>query len=141
MVAVLREAMLPLEAVLAHSWINVGLSPAYHYLLLDCTISTMSAGLDAPVHPEGRTLLHLAAWQGKAEACEKLVAAGTKLNPRDNSNSTPLALACLQGHTATAKALVGLGADLEARDNYQCTPLLCAVHAGRKDAAVMLCEA
>ena len=66
----------------------------------------------------GRTALHLASYEGHAEALRELLKRhDVDVNAQMNNGSTPLMDACLAGHLMAATALIGLGADLALLDN------------------------
>jgi ankyrin repeat protein len=90
----------------------------------------------ADVHardPQGRTALHMAAWnhsypQALGDVIRLLVGAGVDVDARDNQGRTPLHLAVAKefGDRIVIRVLLDLGADIEARDANGLTPLLLA---------------
>ncbi len=72
---------------------------------------------------KGKTLLHLAAYEGQLEAVKCLVAREANLEARDNDGGTPLSYAASQGHLKVVKYLEKWGADINVVDNEGCTPL------------------
>jgi len=61
--------------------------------------------------------LHAAALQDNAQAIEQLLAAGSKIDTRDQSGSTALLIAARANSIGAARALIDAGADVNAKDN------------------------
>jgi ankyrin repeat protein len=66
----------------------------------------MKAG--APINQEGWTPLHYAAFEGRLELLERLLAAGAEVNALAPNKSTALMLAARNGHTAVVRRLLKL---------------------------------
>lgn len=86
------------------------------------------------------TLLHAAAYDGKADIAEYLIRLGANANCREENGRTPLHDAANNGHLAVIEVLLRNGADIEARDNGGMTPLMWGKisRSGRKDRVVEL---
>jgi ankyrin repeat protein len=69
------------------------------------------------------TLLHAAAYDGKADIAQLLIRLGADVNAREVNGRTPLHDAANNGHLDVIDVLVRNGADIEARDNEGMTPL------------------
>ncbi|CAE8734870.1 unnamed protein product [Polarella glacialis] len=65
------------------------------------------------------TALHLAAAGGHVEACRLLLAAGAAIDPRSESDETPLLMAARASKAAVCDFLLLQGADAQARTNYR----------------------
>ena len=78
----------------------------------------------------GRTYLHLAAFQGKINLVKELLQRGMAVNVTDKNGRTPLHLAAMAGRPKTAELLVRRGANIEARDKNAYTPLHLAAEYG-----------
>jgi ankyrin repeat protein len=81
---------------------------------------------------DGWTPLHLAAFFGRREAAEQLIAAGAALNATSTNSmrNTPLHAAVAGGRTEVALLLIERGADVSAQDSGQHTPLHIAAENG-----------
>lgn len=66
----------------------------------------MKAG--APINQEGWAPLHYAAFEGRLELLERLLAAGAEVNALAPNKSTALMLAARNGHTAVVRRLLKL---------------------------------
>ena len=90
---------------------------------------------------EGRTALHYAAMQGKADVVEFLLSRGADVNAKDKDfGFIPLHHAASGGHKDVVEMLLAKGADVNAKDKYGWTPLDSAVY-GQKDVAELLIRA
>ena len=88
---------------------------------------------------EGQTPLHKAAWEGRKEVAELLLANKADVNAKDKDGFTPLHLAASRGHKEVAELLLAKGADVNAQDrSLGWTPLHVALTNGRKDVADLL---
>jgi ankyrin repeat protein len=94
--------------------------------------------------PEGRTALHMAAWnhnhpQALGEVIRILVDAGIPVDARDNQGRTPLHLAVAKeyGDRNVIALLLDLGADIEARNADGLTPLLLATSVQHQGHAIV----
>jgi len=85
-----------------------------------------------------RTPLHLAAWKGRKETTEQLIAAGADLEAKDQEGLTPLYLAAQGGHKEIAELLIDNGADVNAKDMNGMTPLLYVPVDGHKEIVELL---
>jgi ankyrin repeat protein len=86
-------------------------------------------------HAEGgpaRALLEAAA-TGNVAAIEKALAAGVKVDVRDDAGRTPLLLATHANRIEAARVLIAAGADVNARDDIQDSPYLYAGAEGRNE--------
>lgn len=81
---------------------------------------------------DGWTPLHLAAFFGRLEAADRLIAAGAALNATSTNSmrNTPLHAAVAGGRTDVALLLIERGADVSAPDSGQHTPLHIAAENG-----------
>jgi ankyrin repeat protein len=70
------------------------------------------------------TLLHAAAYDGKAEIAKLLLQLGADVNAREVNGRTPLHHAANNGHLDVIDVLVCHGTDIEAKDNGGMTPLM-----------------
>jgi ankyrin repeat protein len=84
------------------------------------------------------TLLHAAAYDGRADIAELLIQLGANVNCREANGRTPLHDAANNGHLAVIDLLIKNGADIEAKDNGGMTPLMWGKisRSGRKDQVV-----
>jgi ankyrin repeat protein len=73
--------------------------------------------------PLQTTLLHAAAYDGKAEIAELLISLGSDVNAQEVNGRTPLHDAANNGHLDVIEVLLRNGADLEAKDKEGMTPL------------------
>ncbi len=71
----------------------------------------------------GRTALHWAARENRAEIIALLIAAKADINAQDRTGKGPLTLAAETGSVESTKLLVDAGASLTARDSIGGTPL------------------
>ena len=81
---------------------------------------------------DGWTPLHLAAFFGRLDAAERLIAAGAALNSASTNSmrNTPLHAAVAGGRTDVALLLIERGADVSVPDSGQHTPLHIAAENG-----------
>jgi ankyrin repeat protein len=70
----------------------------------------------SPTEARSYTGLHVAAWQGDAEAARRLIAAGAALNERDGHGRTPLHVAAHARQRELLRLLARAGAELGALD-------------------------
>jgi ankyrin repeat protein len=85
----------------------------------------------------GGTPLHVAAYSGRKDVAEYLLANAAVVNARDDSGRTPLHSAAVDDEKDTAELLIANKADVNARDNAGETPLHAAAH-GRNVAQLLL---
>lgn len=94
----------------------------------------------------GRTALHRAAYDGKTEEVEQLIAQGARVDARDKDDKTPLFLAAGDGHLDICKLLLQHGADIEAIGcvftdrRYYYPPLMNAIEKKHRDVIKYLLE-
>jgi cytohesin len=94
---------------------------------------------DDGVHPAGQwTPLHRAAFEGRTEVAEVLIAAGAAINERDADGATPLYLTAQRGQSGVAAALLAAGADVGIRTKHGATPLYIASLRGHAAVARLL---
>ncbi len=86
----------------------------------------------------GRTPLHLAAWQGHRDAVELLLNHKSDVNARDKAGDTPLHLAAGHGAQETVELLLARGAEVNAEDELGMTPLHKAVSLNQLETAEVL---
>ena len=65
------------------------------------------------------TPLHLSAGKGAAAVVELLLAKKAAVDPRSQSDETPLIMAARSKHKAVVQILLDAGADVEAKTNYK----------------------
>jgi ankyrin repeat protein len=82
-----------------------------------------AAGCEKQENPTPRTSFHLAALQGRIDAVQQHIKAGSDLNEKDEYGSTPLIVAVTFGETEVARALIEAGADMKIANNQGATPL------------------
>jgi len=86
----------------------------------------------------GRTMLHLMAMRGYADASYLLLRMGADPNKADQWGITPLHLAVFVGAMPLVSTLLRFGANPEVRDNSGFTPLFIAISQGDKDAKKLI---
>ena len=92
--------------------------------------------------PNGRTPLHEAAQNGKAEVVEMLLYHGASVAAKDSGDATPLHYAAkFNAESAVIGLLLEQGADVTARDSNGATPLHHAVRIHRQQSACCLSRA
>ena len=84
---------------------------------------------------QGATPLNFAAWHGRKEIAELLIAKGADVNAKDDNGRTPLYEAALNGHKEIAELLIAKGANVNAKADDGGTPLHDAAWSGYKAAA------
>jgi uncharacterized protein len=90
------------------------------------------------VDPQGRTLLHYAANEGRLSDVELLLQSGADPNAKDDSGWTPLHFAVQSDSKEVVALLLGNGAEVDAIDLDGNSPLFKAVFAYRGEAALIL---
>ena len=81
------------------------------------------AGCGKKENPTPRMNLHLAALQGRVDAIQQHIKAGSDLNAKDEYGSSPLIAAITFGQTEAAKVLIEAGVDMKIANNEGSTPL------------------
>ena len=66
----------------------------------------------------GGTPLHFAAYRGRKEVAEFLIAEGADVNAKRNNGWVPLHHAANKGHMEVVELLIAADADMNAKDNY-----------------------
>ncbi|MFP4053402.1 MAG: ankyrin repeat domain-containing protein [Phycisphaerae bacterium] len=97
----------------------------------------------SPLESEGRfTRLHVAAAEGYAAVCDRLIAAGADVDARsDPDRLTPLYYATAAGHARAAELLLRRGADPDAAGAMGDTPLHAAAGEGHRAIVSLLLQA
>ena len=94
-----------------------------------------------PANEGGFTLLHVAAFLGRAEVCKLLLDHCAEKNPRDNFNGeTPLHQAASYGEAEVCKVLLQNGADKNPRDDAGRTPIHWAANGGEAEVCKVLLQ-
>jgi ankyrin repeat protein len=108
----------------------------WHIAFIGLVIASLAAAVTPLLAqqgpPAGREML-AAARRGDLAAVQALVAGGAPLDPRDDTQQTPLLLAVQGDHTPVAAWLIGAGADINAQARNQDTPWLLAGALGRAE--------
>jgi hypothetical protein len=86
----------------------------------------------------GMTPLHLAAWRGKKDVAELLLAKGSDVNALDHGSGTPLFYAAMEGHTDVAELLLARGARVNIKNSDGWAPLHYASQQGYIDVVELL---
>ncbi len=81
----------------------------------------------------GVNVLMYAAKDGHADIVRELLAAGAKLNAKDNDGDTALMYAAIDNRAEIVKDLLMAGADVNAKNNNGTTPLIAASLRGRAE--------
>lgn len=87
---------------------------------------------------DGLTLLHWAAYKGRRNVADLLLANGADLDARGNSVETPLHLAASEGHADVAELLLARRANVNAKGKGDTTPLHLAAFYGHNAVAELL---
>lgn len=106
-----------LQAATIHETIDTGDSAATA-AMLDADPKLLTELL-----PNGRTPLHTAAYGGKLNIVQLLIARGADVNSATPTGSTPLHGAALYGHEAVVRLLVEKGAKVDVANRAGYTPL------------------
>lgn len=93
----------------------------------------LAGGADANDSRFGTTALMFAAKEGHVEFVKDLLAAGAKLESKDNDGDTALMYAAIDNRVEIVKDLVTAGADVNAKNNLGTTPLVAASLRGRAE--------
>jgi len=88
----------------------------------------------------GNTPLMAAAWRGRADRVEQLLAAGARLNAVNGDGNTALWLACVNGDAAIIRRLVAAGVPLDHANSTGATALMYAASAGKAGVLQTLLE-
>lgn len=92
----------------------------------------------APVNHDGWTPLHYAAFEGRLEILERLIAAGAELEAVAPNKSDALMLAARNGHIAVVRRLLAAGVSLDRRNEAGFTAEEWAVSNGNTDIAELI---
>jgi len=87
---------------------------------------------------DGWTALHYAAFNGKKDVAELLLADHADVNAKDNKGLTPLHFAAGRDHRDVVELLLANNADVNAKANNGATPLDLAGGGGHKDVVELL---
>jgi ankyrin repeat protein/uncharacterized membrane protein YhaH (DUF805 family) len=87
---------------------------------------------------QGRTPFQTAAWFGRKDVAEFLLASNADVNAKTNGGDPPLFLAAFNGYTDLAELLLAHRADINITDKTGLTPLLAAASNGYKDIVELL---
>lgn len=97
-----------------------------------------------PTEDAGMELI-MAAWNGKNDKIQQLIAAGADINAKGyggEGTKTPLFYAAMNGHKDTVELMIKAGADVNARSeddqDYHLTPLIYAAEKGHTEVVEML---
>ena len=101
----------------------------------------LAAGANANDSRLGSTALMFAAKDGQAEIARDLIAAGARLEAKDNDGDTALMYAAIDNRVDVAKELLAAGADVNAKNKNGGTPLIAATFRGRIEMVKMLIAA
>ena len=93
------------------------------------------------VDTNGRTLLHVSAYQGNLQIVNVLLTKGTNIEAVDKSSQTPLNLAARQGHTEVVSVLLNAGADVDHADEEGWTALRSSAWGGHTAVVSQLLKA
>ena len=105
---------------------------------IEAVKQAIADGADVNAKPGGITPLHWAAWRGRKEIAELLIAKGADLNTKNKDGGTPLHNAAWKGHVEIAKLLIVKNADVNAKDVEGQTPLDWAEEEKHKEIADLL---
>jgi hypothetical protein len=83
----------------------------------------IAAGTDVNPKDSKETPLHKAAYWGRKEIAELLIAKGADVNAKEQDGYTPLHWAARNGHKEIAELLIAKGADVNAKADGGRTPL------------------
>lgn len=92
----------------------------------------------APVNHDGWTPLHYAAFEGRLELAERLLAAGATIDALAPNKSSALMLAARNGHIDVVRALLRAGANVDLRNDAGQTADSWAMANGNTDIAVLI---
>lgn len=91
---------------------------------------------------EGRTPLHVSAWQGMTSVVQTLIQLGAHIDAVDGEGRTALHMCAWNGHTDIVALLIELGADVNHVSGTQgATPLLIGAQQGHIDVCSLLLNA
>lgn len=90
---------------------------------------------------EGRTALHVAAWQGTYDIVECLIKLGANINAIDAEGRTPLHMCAWNGHIEVVRLLIESGATVNPISSTQgASPLLVAAQQGHYETCAFLLQ-
>jgi upstream activation factor subunit UAF30 len=98
----------------------------------------LNAELVSSKDKDGRTPLHYAVSNVRADVVEFLLASKAEVNAQCNRGFTPLHMAAANGARAAAEILLANGANVNAKGIFARTPLHLAAELGKKDVAELL---
>jgi hypothetical protein len=107
-------------------------------------VSSGSIDLNVSIQIPGTSLdislLHLAAFNGRADVARALIHAGADIDKAADDGATPLYVASQNGHVEVVRALVEGGADIDKAKDGGYTPLYIASEKGHVDVVRALME-
>jgi len=89
-------------------------------------LASSDKDLQAPITPDGKTMLHWASMHGKLELLRVLLSQDVAVNVATQQGVTPLHLAAEGGHAPIVESLICHGANIQALTAEGLTPLYCA---------------
>ena len=89
---------------------------------------------------EGRTPLHVTAWQGHSHMVSLLLGHGSKVDAIDTEHRTPLQSAAWQGHAEIVRLLLESGAKVDHTCSQGATALSIASQEGHQDCVAILLQ-
>ena len=98
------------------------------------------ADVDLPGFNGGVTPLHAAAWQGRIEACRRLIDAGADFRRKTTPGWTPLHYAARHSRLEIISLFLELGCDIDARTTKGITPLHLALELSTPKVALQLID-
>ncbi|XP_054160187.1 ankyrin repeat domain-containing protein 50-like [Oppia nitens] len=118
----------------------VASSAADDLKVIDILQHLIKLGADLEIKDlEGRTPLHVSAWQGITHVVQILLEFGSDVNSLDNEGRTALHMCAWNGHTEIITLLIEAGAQLNQVSTTQgATPLLIAAQQGHIETCQML---
>ncbi|MEO6184720.1 MAG: ankyrin repeat domain-containing protein [Steroidobacteraceae bacterium] len=105
-------------------------------LLVFCGQAVAQTPADDPA--DGTTPLHWAVYNNDVQAVNKLLAAGTNVNARNDYGSTPLSEAAVVGNVEVVRKLLAAGADVESANADGMTALMIIARTSNVEAAKLL---
>ena len=87
---------------------------------------------------DGTSALHWAVYHGDADLADRLIAAGAKVNAKNDYGATPLSEAAVVGNVQVLRKLLAAGADVESPNGDGQTALMVIARTSNVDAAKLL---